>query len=164
MTPSSASPATGSPACPNGADVARKQSADPLGMSGLVGGDIRTGRHECFERIVIELGGSGTFPGWFAEYRNDPVQLGESNETAFIRGDATLVVRLGSWMRDTTGEGYQGPHDVFPTNVSSLRELRLIENHEGVTIWAIGIDRQRPFDVSVLPSPPRLVIDVQTGT
>jgi len=142
----------------------RRESTDPLGMSSLYGADIRIGTHPCFERVVIELQGEGEFPGWFVEYQNDPVTLGESNETAFILGDATLVVRLGSWMQTTEQLGYQGAWDLFPTNVAHVRELRLIENWEGVTIWAIGLDQQRTFDVNVLPSPPRLVIDIATGS
>jgi len=133
-------------------------------LSGLVGKDIRTGAHECFERTVIELQGSGEFPGWTVEYQPDPIVLGESNETAAIKGDATLVVRLGSWMQSMDNEGYDGPSDIFPTNVAHILELRLVENFEGVTRWAIGVDRERPFVVTQLTDPPRLVIDVDTST
>jgi hypothetical protein len=120
------------------------------------------GLHECFERVVIELQGSGPFPGWSVEYRDDPVQLGESNETVYLRGEATLLVRLGSWMQTIESEGYQGEWDLFPTNVAHIAELRLIENWEGVAIWAIGVDQQRPFAVTVLNDPPRLVIDIDS--
>jgi len=133
-------------------------------MSSLVGKDIRTGRHPCFERVVIELQGSGEFPGWTVEYQGDPIGLDESNEAAYIKGDATLVARLGSWMQTMEYEGYDGPRDVFPTNVSHILEVRLVENFEGVTRWAIGIDSERPFVVAQLADPPRLVIDVDTSS
>ena len=61
-------------------------------------------------------------------------------------------------------EGYDGPSDIFPTNVAHILELRLVENFEGVTRWAIGVDRERPFVVTQLTDPPRLVIDVDTST
>lgn len=144
-------------------DVSKKESSDPLAMSSLVGADIRTGTHPCFERIVIELEGSGDFPGWWVEYVDDPVRLGESDEFVDIAGNATLLVRMGMWMQDMEGNGYPGPLQVFPTDVSHILELRNTENWEGVTLWAIGLDAQRPFTVSVLTGPPRLVIDVQTG-
>lgn len=149
--------------CTVSGDVSKKESSDPLAMSSLVGADIRTGTHPCFERIVIELEGSGDFPGWWVEYVDDPVRLGESEEFVDITGNATLLVRMGMWMQDMEGNGYPGPSQVFPTNVSHILELRNTENWEGVTLWAIGLDSKRPFTVSVLTGPPRLVIDVQTG-
>lgn len=163
VTPTTA-PATTEPCVAEG-DTARKESDDPLAMSGLVGTDIRTGAHPCFERVVIELGGTGpgTFPGWWVEYVDDPVTLGESNETAFIEGDATLLVRMGMWMPNMDGEGWDGPTQLFPTNVSHILELRQTENWEGVSIWTIGLDGEYPFTVDVYEDPYRLVIDIQTG-
>lgn len=169
-TPTTAAPTTTSPAttttevCTATGDTQRKQSTiDPLTMSSLIGKDIRTGAHPCFERVVIELQGTGDFPGWWVEYVDDPVTLGESNDVVFLKGEATLSVRFGSWMQTMEYEGYQGSWDIFPTNVSHIEEMRMVENWEGVTIWAIGLDKVRAFSVSVLLGPPRLVIDIQTG-
>jgi len=131
-------------------------------MSGLVGNDIRTGAHPCFERVVIELQGQGDFPGWKVEYQTDPIVLGESNEGADIRGDATLVARLGAWMGTPEGDGYQGPNQLVPDNVAHVLELRLVGNDEGVMRWAIGLDQRRSFAVTELSAPPRLVIDIST--
>ncbi|MGE5209677.1 MAG: hypothetical protein ACM3MM_00340, partial [Acidobacteriota bacterium] len=58
------------------------------------------------------------------------------------------------------GEGYDGPDQIIPTNVEHIEELRLIENFEGMHQWAIGLDRERPFSVSTLSDPPRIVIDI----
>lgn len=151
--------------CTAEGDTTRKQSADPLAMSGLVGVDIRTGAHPCFERVVIELGGDGPggFPGWGVAYVDDPVTLGESEETVYIEGDATLLVRMGMWMPDMEGNGWGGATDIFPTNVRHIQELRQIENWEGVSIWTIGLDGTYPFTVDVYTNPYRLVIDVFTG-
>lgn len=35
-----------------------------------------------------------------------------------------------------------------------------IENFEGMSSWAIGLDRERDFTVSTLESPARIVIDI----
>jgi len=129
-------------------------------MSALIGADIRVGRHPCFERLVIELGGAGTFPGWLVEYVTDPVPRGESGDTVFLQGVATLQVRMGMWMQTMEGEGYQGEIQLFPTTVDHLLELRLVENWEGMTIWAVGLDAEYPFTVNVLHAPERLVIDL----
>lgn len=154
-----AAPTTVEP-CPSVGDTAQKGQPDVLTMSGMVGDDIRVGDHACFERVVIELlAGPGDFPGWGAEYVDDPVRLGESDEFTDIEGDATLLVRMGMWMPDMEGNGYDGPVQIFPTTVEHILELRQTENSEGITHWAIGLDSQYPFTVTQLSSPARLVID-----
>jgi hypothetical protein len=134
----------------------------PNRMSGMVGSDIRTGAHGCFERVVIELAGLGDMPGVRVEYVDDPVHLSPSDETVDIDGDATLVISVAAWMPSMEGDGYAGPTDFNPTNVSHIREVRQIENFEGMTAWAIGLDEQRDFEVTFLESPARIVVDVAT--
>jgi hypothetical protein len=134
----------------------------PQRMSGLVGHDIRTGAHPCFERVVLELEGTGELPGYRVEYVDDPVLLSPSDQTVDIAGDATLVLSVASWMTSMEGDGYDGPTDITPTNVEHVLQLRMIENFEGLSAWAIGLDEQRPFVVSVLDDPPRIVIDIAT--
>ena len=153
-------PATTAP-CAAAGDTSAKGSTDSLTMSGMVGSDIRVGDHPCYERVVIELAGPGDFPGWAAEYVDDPVRLGESDEFTDIAGNATLLVRMGMWMPTMEGDGYNGPTDIFPTKVEHIAELRQTENWEGISIWAIGVDDEYPFTVTVLASPARLVIDFQ---
>ena len=147
--------------CPALGDTATKQSADPLQLSFLLGADIRTGDDACHERIVIELQGDGQFPGWTVAYVPGPVTLGESNETVEIAGNAILLVRMGMWMQDMEFHGYTGPTQIFPTNVDHIREMRMVDNWEGMTTWAIGLDDDYPFTVDVYDGPPRLVIDLQ---
>ena len=50
--------------------------------------------------------------------------------------------------------------EFVPTNVVNIHELQQIENFEGQTAWAIGLDRQRDFTVSTLADPFRIVIDI----
>ena len=58
----------------------------PQLLSGLVGRDIRTGAHPCFERVVIELQGPGDLPGYRVEYVPDPVRLSPSDLIGRDRG------------------------------------------------------------------------------
>ncbi|CAN0110855.1 unnamed protein product, partial [Phaeothamnion confervicola] len=97
--------------------TARQQTGESLTLSGKVGADVRAGRHDCFERVVIELAGTGDVPGWRVEYLPDPQVKDPSDETVEILGDATLVIHLGCWMNPMDGTGYDGPYDIFPTNV-----------------------------------------------
>lgn len=150
--------------CAPAGDLEPKASDDPLLMSSLFGADIRVGVHPCYERLVIELDGTGDFPGWSVEYVDDPVRLGESDEFTEIAGAATLSIRMGMWMTTMEGGGYQGEIDVFPTNVDHILELRQTYNHEGTCIWSIGLDAQYPFTVDDFTNPHRLVIDFQVTT
>jgi len=149
--------------CTSAGDRSPKGTGDPLTLSSLIGKDIRAGGHPCFERVVIELQGTGDFPGWAAEWVDDPVRLGESDEFVTIDGNATLLVRMGMWMRTMEGDGYTGSLDIHPTNVAHIKEMRNTEDFEGMSIWAIGVDAEYPFTVQVFHSPERLVIDIQTG-
>ena len=134
----------------------------PNRMSSMVGSDIRTGAHPCFERVVIELAGTGDMPGVRVEYVDDPVQLSPSDQTVDIDGDATLVISVAAWMPSMEGDGYAGPTDFTPTNVSHIRQIRQMENFEGMTAWAIGLDSEHDFEVAFFDSPARVVVDIAT--
>ncbi len=145
--------------------LAERSDGFPERMTSMVGADIRTGAHPCYERIVIEFTDStapvpGGMPGWAVRYTDGPVYLGQSDETVEIEGDATLLVSVAAWMPNMDEEGYDGPTRIFPRNVTHLLELRQVDNWEGQHTWAIGLDRKRPFHVFTLTSPMRLVIDV----
>jgi hypothetical protein len=151
-------------ACPPGRSIDAVNVAFPDRKSGLVGREARTGAHPCFERFVIELQSTSTteqFPGYFVRYVPKPISLSPSDQPITIRGDAVLMVSLGSWMNGPEG-GYQGPKDVVPSGLTAIREYRLVEDFEGQSAWAVGLDRTRPFKVTTLTGPPRLVVDVAT--
>jgi hypothetical protein len=161
---------TSTPPCPAAGSTDDVEYAFPSGLSALVGVEIRTGGHECFERIVVELAPydspvPAAFPGYWIRYEDGPVFLGESDETVEIAGDATMLITIASWMYDTGADGrpteYAGAIDLFPSNVTFIEEIRLVDNWEGVHTWAIGLDRARPFVVERLSSPDRLVVDLQ---
>jgi hypothetical protein len=158
-----AAPTTATTACeaPEGTDPF--EDGFPTRMSSLVGSDIRTGAHDCFERVVIELAGSGDTPGVRVEYVDDPVHLSPSDQTVDVAGDATLVISVAAWMPSMEGVGYDGPTQFEPTNVVHIRELRQIENFEGMTAWAVGLDSERGFTVDLLESPTRIVVDIASG-
>ena len=167
-TAATTAPATTAPVCATDGDVSAKTTGEPLTLSPIFGTDIQATARPCYEEITIRLKDSGTspsdFPGWSVEYVDDPVPLGESGETVSITGDATLLVRMGSWMPTMEGEGYSGPLDIVPTGVSHILEMRSTSNFEGVTVWAIGLDFPYPFTVTVPDGPLRLVIQLQIGT
>ena len=137
-------------------------------MSALVGTTIRTGARPGSERVVIEFAPSPDapsldLPGYWLRYTRSPVTDSPRGEPVAVRGNAVLVLQMGSWMGNMAGVGYRGPYDIAPTNLSHLRQLLLIENFEGQSAWAIGVDAVYPYSVFTLDAPPRLVIDLFTG-
>ena len=137
-------------------------------MSSDVGKDVRTGPHACFDRLVIELQNGpnpipGGLPGYFVRYiTGTSVHLDPSDQVVTIKGSAVLLVSMGVWMQSMDGSGYKGSQDFVPTNVTSIKELRLTEDFEGQSTWAVGLDAKRNFTVSTLTGPDRLVVDIQT--
>jgi hypothetical protein len=156
-----APPTTEACVAPTGFDTF--EDGFPMRLSSLVGVDIRTGAHACFERVVVEFGGTGDMPGVRVEYVDDPVLLSPSDMTVEVAGEATLIVAFGAWMPSIDGDGYAGPTDVAPTNVAHVLQLRQVENFEGMAAWAIGLDVARPYRVDLLDGPPRIVIDIASG-
>ena len=140
----------------------------PARMSSLIGKDVRTGAQDCVDRFVIELQSdpknptSSAFPGYWVRYATGPVTLSPSDQQVTLRGSAMLLVSMGSAMQPLTGTtGYTGERDVVPTNVTVIQEYRLVEDFEGQSTWALGLDRVRNFAVTVLSNPSRLVVDIQ---
>lgn len=147
--------------CPDPGDVDAVEDGFPERLSSLVGLEIRTGSHPpCFERVVIEFAGSGNLPGYRVEYLPDPIIDSPRGEPVEVAGDATLVISAGAWMPNPEGHGYDGPRELDPVNVETILELERIENFEGMTSWAIGLDRERPFTVETLENPSRIVVDI----
>jgi hypothetical protein len=144
-------------------------SADPLALSPLTGASMRVGRHDCFERFVFQMAGTGEVPGWSVGYQ-DPMTADGSGEPVDLRGAADLVVTVGVWtVSDFEGRPeewppFEGPDDIVTTGFVSLREARNLYAFEGVTQIGLGLDRKRPFRVTWMEAPARLVVDVYTGT
>ena len=138
----------------------------PNRMSSMTGKDVRSAGHPCFERFVIEFQTPDqpvpAFPGYWVRYATGPVGLAPSGQTITMRGSASLLVSMAAAMKWTNPVGYDGPHDVFPSGLSMIKEYRLIEDFEGQSAWAIGLDRKRNFQVTQLSNPPRLVIDIRS--
>ncbi len=150
-------------ACRLFTDTDVKADGFPGKLSGLVGADVRTGIQPCSERFVLELQGTGDFPGWWVRYQAAPLTDDPRGEPVQVAGSAFIVVTVESWMTNMEGDGYHGPPRITPTNVSHIKELVMLGDYESVTTWAIGLDSQRPFRVSTLDAPPRLVIDISAA-
>lgn len=122
--------------------------------------DVRTGRHACFDRLVLDVEGDlrGHFVRYVGQVRHDG-----SGEPVAVRGGARLlvtatapVVPTDAWWRPDGGL-------VDVTGYRTFRDLRFAGSFEGHTSVGLGVRARLPFRVLVLDGPgdgSRLVVDV----
>jgi hypothetical protein len=122
---------------------------------------VRAARQESVDRVVFEF--TEQVPGYSVAYTPKPI-AGTSGKEVAVAGTAALVVRMesASGVDLSTGfkETYTGPKKLQPAGTQAVKEVAQIEDFEGVLSWVIGVEGERPFRVSTLTSPARLVIDV----
>ncbi|MGW6123206.1 AMIN-like domain-containing (lipo)protein [Nocardia sp. NPDC055165] len=144
------------------ADASPKSGAASPGAA-LTVSDIRIGKQPGFDRVVYQLGGTGS-PGWQVAYTDSAVQDG-SGKTVDVAGRAILEVRiLGSaYPFDSTVAPFAGPDPVTDPGTPTITGVYKKLVYEGVTQSFIGLDAdQPPFSVTALADPPRLVVDIAT--
>lgn len=126
--------------------------------------NVRTGRHTCYDRMVVDLRGS-TPAGYSVRYV-DNVRAEGSGNVVPLRGGAKLEVIVRAPAYDANGHS-----TYFPTNRQELRDVtgyrtfRQVAwagSFEGQTTLGLGVRARLPFRVFVLDdgSTSRLVIDV----
>lgn len=121
--------------------------------------DIRLGRHDGFDRVVFEVGGTGT-PGWDVRYVDQATSQG-SGDPVEVAGDAVLQVTLTGmgYPYDTGVEEYAGgPLSAGETQV--VTEVVFDATFEGTTVAFVGTAGRTPFRVYALDSPARVVVEV----
>jgi hypothetical protein len=121
--------------------------------------DIRLGRHDGFDRVVFEVGGTGT-PGWDVRYVDQATSQG-SGDPVEVAGDAVLQVTLTGmgYPYDTGVEEYAGgPLTAGETQV--VTEVVFDATYEGTTAAFVGTAGRTPFRVYALEGPARVVVEV----
>ena len=123
---------------------------------------VRVGRHKNFDRVVIDLDvEKGSTPGWRAVYEAQPLQQA-SGRPLDVAGDTYLQV-------DLTGTAYpmEFGKDFAPLDWSNTSGKGIVQEvldagtFEARTQFVIGLSGgQRPFSVTVLENPARVVIDI----
>jgi len=126
--------------------------------------DVRAARHDGYDRVVFEF--RNVAPGYNVHYVARPVRADASGEEVPVKGGAVLLVRMEPALdADLTQESaprtYLGPQRFTP-DTAVVSELVRTGGFEAVLTWAVGVDEKRPFKVTRLDSPPRIVVDVQS--
>jgi hypothetical protein len=143
------------------AGLALAFAAAPAGAQStptLVG--VRAGRHAGFDRVVFEF--RGAVPATRHVCYVDQLTQDGSGERVSLAGGAALeVVLQGANAHDDGGSPTVAPRRFSP-GFTALKEVAQVGDFEAVVTYGLGMDRERPFKVSTLSSPLRLVVDIRT--
>jgi hypothetical protein len=131
---------------------------------------VRSGRHACFDRLVIDVGGQDVSFGSY-DVRYVPLVYTDGKGDAVpVRGAADLQVVVFAPAYDAEGRATYTPANrrevVNVTGYDTFRQVAWAGSFEGRTTLALGVRARLPFRVFTLNGvansgdTPRLVIDV----
>jgi hypothetical protein len=123
---------------------------------------VRVGRHQGFDRVVLELRGSP--PGYNVRYVPQVVQDG-SGRPVPLAGSAFIQVVLNANAHelDTGAPTWTGPQRIsagFP----ALKQVAFAGDFEGYVTFGLGLGQRTGFRVLALRDPSRIVVDVAHPT
>jgi hypothetical protein len=125
--------------------------------------NVRSGRHTCYDRIVIDLGKDR--PGYAVRYVTNVLAEG-SGDVVPLRGGAKLEVVVRAPAYNTAGhDTYHPANRRELTNVTGYRTFRQIAwagSFEGQTTIGLGVRARLPFRVLRIDdgATSRMIVDV----
>lgn len=148
---------TDAPAFPATTDP---DTQDPSSDSAVTVRDIRLGHQDGFDRVVFEVGGTGT-PGWDVRYVDAASSQGKG-EPVDVSGNAILQVSLtGVGYPYATGvTEYSGRTPVRASGTDAVTEVVYDATFEGTATAFVGTTAPAPFRVYLLQNPTRVVLEV----
>ncbi|MET8100841.1 hypothetical protein ABZV29_31000 [Streptomyces sp. NPDC005236] len=161
-TPAPAGAATTAVTCPTGWGSLAKTATDADDGSLT---DIRTGRNDCYDRMVLDVPTAGTTGIGYTVHYVDAFYQDPSGVRIPVSGGAIIeiLVSAPSYDPETNaatypGRGGQPLPGVDLTGYRTFRDARFGASFEGVTQVGLGVRARLPFRVFQLSG--RLVIDV----
>ncbi|CAN5203729.1 hypothetical protein BH20ACT5_BH20ACT5_18860 [soil metagenome] len=138
------------------------KSAGALSTDPLI--DVRAGRHNCYDRLVMDLDGD---PAGYTVSYVSAVHAPGSGHVVPLRGGAFLQIDLSAPAYDGNGNPTYRPANpkelVNVTGWRTFRQLSFAGSFEGYTTIGLGVRARLPFRVFTLDGPgtdSRVVIDV----
>ena len=122
--------------------------------------DVRTGRHACFDRLVIDV--AGDLDGHFVRYVPEVRRAGIGTPVP-LRGGARLSITATAPAMATDAWWLPNGELMDPTGYRTFRDLEFAGSFEGYTDLGLGVRARLPFRVFILDGPgngSRLVVDV----
>ena len=131
--------------------------------------DVRTGQHTCFDRLVVDIGGSGPV-GYQVKYVDNVYTEGQGSIVALAGGAKLQIIARAPNYDIDTGQITYTPSDQWNsyhltdlTGYRTFRQLAFAGSFEGQTTFGLGLRARLPMRAFVLSGPDdgqRLVIDV----
>ena len=131
---------------------------------------VRAGRHTCFDRLVIDVGGQDVSFGSYDVRYVTQVYADGRGDAVPVRGAADLQIIVRAPAYDDRGDATFAPSNrrevVDVTGYTTFRQVAWAGSFEGQTTMALGVRARLPFRVFTLDGvpnsgdTPRLVIDV----
>lgn len=129
--------------------------------------NVRSGRHACFDRVVIDVAGvAGSEVGYRVRYVDTVTQPG-SGRAVPLAGGARMQVDVTVPAYDAQGRPTYAPRDrndvVDVRGYDTLRQVAIAGSFEGRATFGVGVRARLPMRVFVLDGPgsgSRLVVDV----
>jgi hypothetical protein len=139
------------------------RTADPASTAALV--DARTGRHDCYDRVVFEFAGPAS--GYRVGYADNVFSEGQGTALG-VAGGAKLKVALLEPAYDvqtgtSTYSHSAGSHVADLNGYRTLRDVVYGGSFEAHTTFGVGTRARLPFRVFTLAGPgshSRVVVDV----
>ncbi|MFC8190149.1 hypothetical protein ACFUMH_00650 [Cellulomonas sp. NPDC057328] len=123
--------------------------------------DVRAGRHDCYDRLVLDV--DAPLTGWSVRYVDQVVQDG-SGFVVPVAGGARLEVLAGVGVLPTDSWFIgSGGRLVDTSSYTTFRDVVWAGSFEGMTTIGLGVRARLPFRAFVLAGPgsgSRLVVDV----
>ncbi|WP_367124355.1 hypothetical protein [Streptomyces phytohabitans] len=128
--------------------------------------NVRTGRHDCYDRMVLDIRGDlpATAAGYRVRYVDRFLQDGSGREVTFAGGAVLEIVATApSYDPDTHeptygGRGGKPLPGVDLAGYRTFRDARFGASYEGTTQLGLGVRARLPF--RVFTTGDRLVVDV----
>jgi hypothetical protein len=122
---------------------------------------VRAAHNAGFDRVVFEWSGTG-----IPEYRVELASTFTAPSGLPIRvdGNAFFVVRMSGQAHTSTpptARSYPQP-DPYHVALPALREIKNVEDFEGVVRFGLGLERPICPTVLTLLNPARIVVDFPT--
>ena len=129
--------------------------------------DVRAGRHRCYDRLVVDVGGKGRGRlGYYVAYV-DRVVFDGSGRRVPLRGGARLQVVVNAPAYDVHADPTYTPDDqrelADVTGYQTFRQIAWAGTFEGQTSLGLGVRARLPVRAFVLTDADggrRLVVDV----
>ena len=131
----------------------------------------RVGRHDCFDRLVVDLGGAPA-PGYDVRYIEPPYRAAGSGAPLLVAGGAVIQITVHAPAYDANGNStvpWSGtalvvrPDQFQAAGYRTFKDLVWGGSFEGYSSFGLGVRARLPFRVFQLDGPgdgTRLVIDV----